>query len=331
MPPSPNKPSRTLLFQKFFLFVLLLMIALVGIKHQQLQDWIKLRGYQAPAAVAQLADQDSMNSYTRHLFYLNKPQVLGTVTSFRHFCPENKDTIVLGCYHPNQNGIYIYNVADPTLAGVQQVTAAHEVLHAVYGRLSHKDRQTLDNELNDFYHHGLTSQRVLAEVKIYQDTEPADVMDEMSCTFGTELPSLPPALEAYYKRYFMDRQAIVAYEQQYEAAFASRQAVIKADDTQLSQQKQQISDLQTALGNQSKQINSDRNNLNNLLSSGQTAAYNASVPNFNSEVRAYNAGVTDLQSLIASYNQLVATRNQVAGQLTTLDSAIDTRQLPKTQ
>src|SRR5581483_1928996 len=223
MLPSPSKPSHTLI-RKLLLVVLLAALVAVGINHQSVEDWFKLRGYQAPAAVAHLADQDTMNAYTRHLFYLNKPQLLGSVSSFRQYCPENKDTIVLGCYHPGQNGIYIYNVSDPSLAGVQQVTAAHEVLHAVYARLSAYDRATLDKSLKDFYHNGLTDQRVLDEVKLYQQTEPNDVMDEMSCTFGTELPSLPADLEAYYKRFFANRQAIVAFEQQYESAFTSRQA-----------------------------------------------------------------------------------------------------------
>jgi hypothetical protein len=324
MPPSPNKPSHTLSFSTLVLLLLIAILVVVGAEWQPIQDWFKLRGYQPPTPVAQLATQDTMNSYTRHLFYLNKPQLLGTVNSFRQACPENKDTIVLGCYHPDQDGIYIYAVSDPTLAGVQQVTAAHEVLHAVYARLSPKDRQTLDNELESFYKHGLTNQRVLEEVKLYQQTEPTAVMDEMSCTFGTELPSLPSTLEAYYKRYFTDRGAIVAYEQQYDAAFTSRQAAIKADDQQLSTLKQQINTQESTLETQLSQINSDKAQLDSLLAGGQNAAYNA-------EIRTYNAGVGSLRAAIASYNQLVAARNQLAGQLTTLDSAIDTRLTPQPQ
>jgi hypothetical protein len=331
MPPSPNKLSHTPSFSKLLLLLLIAALVLVGVERQPIQDWFKLRGYQPPAAVAQLADQDTMNNYTRHLFYLNKPQLPSTVASFRKACPENKDTIVLGCYHPDQNGIYIYAVSDPSLAGVQQVTAAHEVLHSVYARLSNKERQALDTELNDFYKHGLTNQRVLDEVKLYQQTEPTAVLDEMSCTFGTELPSLPPALEAYYTHYFTNRAAIVAYEQQYDAAFTSRQATIKADDQQLSAQKQQINSLESTLQAQLNQIHTDKARLDSLLASGQNATYNAGVTSYNTEIRTYNDGVGSLQAAIASYNQLVSARNQVAGQLATIDSAIDTRLTPKTQ
>ena len=266
-----------------------------------------------------------MNSYTRHLFYLNKPQLLGTVSSFRQSCPENKDTIVLGCYHPGQNGIFIYNVQDPALAGVTQVTAAHEVLHAVYARLSTKDRNSLDGLLENYYRHDLRDPRVLAEVKIYQQTEPGDVMDEMSCTFGTEIASLPAPLEAYYKRFFDNRSAIVAFEQQYEGEFTSRQTTITSNDQQLAVMKQQINTQQAALSAQLSQLNATQGSLDSLKSTGQVTAYNAAVPAYNAQVDVYNQGVNDLQATIDQYNQLVAARNQLAGQLTTLDSAIDTR------
>jgi len=72
------------------------------------------------------------------------------------------------------------------------------------------------------------------------------------------------------------------------------------------------------------QINSDRTRLDGLLSS-DPAAYNAAVPGFNNEINTYNNGVNSLRGTIAAYNQLVAARNQIAGQLTSLDSAIDTR------
>ncbi len=327
MPPSPNKFSRFLSFST--LLVLLASLVLVGINRLAIEDWFKLRGYQPSSGVMALANQDTMNDYTKHLFYLNKPQILGTVNGFRQACPENKDTIVLGCYHPGQNGIFIYNVPDPTLAGIQQVTAAHEALHAVYARLSDHDRTELNKQLQAFYKNGLTDQRVLAEVKIYQQTEPNDVLDEMSCTFGTELANLPAPLEAYYKRYFNNRSAIVAFKQQYEGEFTSRQNAIAADDQQLAAQKQQISAQESALNFQFNQINSDRARLDSLLSSGQTAAYNAAVPGFNNEINTYNNGYARLQAAISAYNQLVNERNQIAGQLTTLSKAIDTRLTPQ--
>lgn len=316
---------RTKRFQAILLVALLVMLGFAWTKRYQLQDWWRLRDYTPPSAVAQLADQDTMNDYTRHLFYLNHPKLLATVTQFRQYCPENEDTIVLGCYHTGQNGIFIYAVPDPSLAGIQQVTAAHEVLHSVYARLSSSDRSKLNGELESFYEHGLTDSNVKAEVGLYKKTEPGAVYDEMSCTFGTELATLPPSLEAYYAKYFNNRQKIVQYEAQYRVQFTSRQQQISNYDAQLSTMKSQINSQQSNLTTEASSLDTQKANLDQLLSSGQVSAYNAGVNSYNNQADSYNVGVSALKREISSYNQLVDTRNSIAGQLTTLDSAIDTR------
>ena len=266
-----------------------------------------------------------MNAYTRHLFYLNKPQLLGTVAQFREHCPENEDTIVLGCYHFGQNGIYIYAVPDPSLAGIQQVTAAHEVLHAVYARLSSSARTQLDNELESYYVHGLTDPNVKAEVALYQKTEPNSVYDEMSCTFGTEIAQLPAALNSYYAQFFTNRQKIVAYEAQYQVQFSSREQTITTYDAQLASMKQLINTQEANLTAENAVISTQQAQLQRELASGQVASYNAAVSTYNQQVDSYNASLESLKQQIDTYNQLVSTRNAIAGQLTTLDSAIDTR------
>lgn len=324
------KPKRHYL-SLIFLILWLVFATWAVLNRQNVIDWFRLLNYKPPASVTQLANQDTMNSYTKHLFYLNRPQLLTSVSSFRVHCPENQNTIVLGCYHPDQEGIFIYNVSDSTLAGVAQVTAAHEVLHAVYARLTTAQRSNLDSLLNNYYENGLTNPTVKAEVKLYQQTEPKDVFDEMSCTFGTEIANLPAPLEAYYGRYFSNRAAIVAYEQKYQAAFSSRQAVVAQDDTMLTQLKSQINSMQSQLNSSLVTLNSQSASLNNLRSSGNIAAYNAGVSPYNDLVYAYNANVKNDQALVNQYNQLVASRNQVAGQLTTLVTAIDTRTTPTPQ
>jgi len=316
---------RTKWLQVVQLLILVLLLGLAWNKHQALQDWWKLRGYTPPTAVVQLASDDTMNAYTRHLFYLNKPQLPATVTAFRKVCPENEDTIVLGCYHPVQDGIYIYAVQDSSLAGIRQVTAAHEVLHAVYARLSDTARAQLDSELQSYYEHGLTDSNVKAEVALYQKTEPTAVYDEMSCTFGTEIAQLPAALNAYYAQFFTNRQKIVGYEQQYQTQFSSRQQQIATDDAQLATTGTQINSQETDLTEQNTMLANQKAQLQQLLASGQVAAYDSAAGSYNVQVDAYNAALTNLKQDIINYNQLVGTRNGIAGQLTTLDGAIDTR------
>lgn len=305
--------------------ILAVLLGLSFLYRQEIGDWWKMRGYTPPTSIVQLADEDTMNAYTRHLFYLNKPQLLSTVSQFRQYCPENENTIVLGCYHPGQNGIYIYAVQDDSLTGIQQVTAAHEVLHAVYARLSSAARKQLDGELESYYQHDLTDPNVKAEVALYQKTEPNAVYDEMSCTFGTEIAQLPASLNSYYAQFFTDRQRVVAYEQRYEAQFTSREQQIAAYDTQLATMKQQIETRETGLTAENANLIAQEARLQQQLASGQVAGYNTAVSGYNAQVNSYNLALSSLRQQIEEYNQLVGTRKGIAGQLTTLDGAIDTR------
>lgn len=266
-----------------------------------------------------------MTPDAQHLFYLNRPQLLSSVNDFRQHCPENQDTVVLGCYHSGQNGIYIYNVKDPSLKGVVQVTAAHETLHAAYARLSPKERDSLNKMLDDYYKRGLKDTQVRSEIKLYQRTEPGAVFDEMHSTFGTELANLPGPLEAYYKKYFSNRSAIVAYSNSYEDEFTARQAAVSRADQELADMKKQIDAQEASLESQESDLTALKKQLDSELAAGQADAYNADVPAYNSKVNAYNSGVAALKQAIASYNQLVDSRNAIAKELTTLDKALDTR------
>jgi hypothetical protein len=295
---------------------------------QRIFDWVKLRDYTPPSSVAQLASEDTMNSYTTHVFYVNHPKLLATVTSFRKECPSDEADIILGCYHVGQNGIFIYSVKDQALAGVQQVTAAHEVLHAIYARLSPSARMKLNGELEAYYKYDLKNSRVKAEIAVYQQTEPGSVYDEMSCTFGTEIAQLPADLDAYYSQFFTNRAAIVGYEQQYEGVVTSRQNQITADDQQLTSLSQQIQNQQKSLATQLTIITAQRSALSSLESTN-AIEYNQSVPSFNALVSTYNADVTALQTTENHYNQLLATRNSIAGEFDTLIKAIDTRVTPQ--
>ncbi|HET7529147.1 MAG TPA: hypothetical protein VFJ84_02890 [Candidatus Saccharimonadales bacterium] len=298
---------------------------LVYFNAQALTDWWRLRGYTPPKPVSSLAAQDTMTPYARHVFYVNHPDLESSASQFRADCNESEQTIVLGCYRSDQNGIFIYDVQDKRLAGVQQVTAAHEMLHAAYDRLSASDKSSVDNMLADYYNTGLTDQRIKDTINEYKKTEPNDLVNEMHSIFGTEIARLPAPLEKYYQRYFTDRQAVIGFEQSYQGEFTSRESQIKADDAKLASMKADIESQEASLRAQAQAINADRARLDSQKAAGDTQAYNSGVPGFNREVEAYNAGVERLRREISAYNQLVVERNAIAVELTSLDQAIDTR------
>ncbi len=307
-----------------YLFLLALVAApiLLYFNAQAISDWWALRGYVPPAAVAALANRDTMTTYAKHVFYVNHPDLESNVNQFRSDCHETEKTIVLGCYHSSQDGIFVYNVQDSRLAGVQEVTSAHEMLHAVYDRLSSKEKDYIDGLLQNYYSHDLHDQRIIQTINEYKKSEPNDVVNEMHSIFGTEISSLPAPLEAYYKKYFTDRKVVTDYEDSYQAEFTSREDKIQADDAQLAQLRSQIDSEEQSLKQQLSQINGDRSRLSGVHDSQQ---FNSEADSFNAEVASYNAAVDRLRNDISSYNQLVDSRNSIAKELTSLDQSIDTR------
>jgi phage shock protein A len=312
------------------LLALLALPFLIYFNAQALTDWWQLRGYTPPLAVSSLASQDTMTAYGRHIFYVNHPDLESDASTFRKDCNISEQAIVLGCYHSDQDGIFIYNVTDSRLNGVEQVTAAHEMLHGAYDRLSNKDKNYVDGLLQSFYQNNLHDQRVIDEINEYKVTEPNDVVNEMHSVFGTEVADLPAPLEAYYQRYFTNRSTITNFASAYQSEFTDRENQIKADDAKLETMKSQIDAEEQSLSDQQAKISSDRARLNSLRASGRVAEYNSGVDSFNQEIDSYNSGVAAVRADINSYNQLVDERNAIAGELASLDKALDTRQAPQT-
>lgn len=291
----------------------LALLAAAYLNRQNMIDWWRLRQYDAPAAISTIAAQATLTDYGRKVFLVNWP-ALKDKASFSGACPNNggEQTIILGCYHGGQAGIFLLDVTDPRLNGVEQVTAAHEMLHAAYDRLSLADRRKVDAMLLAYYNNTLKDERIRSTIDAYKKSEPHDVVNEMHSIFGTEISNLPADLETYYHSYFKNRAQVAAYAQQYQAAFTSRKAAIDAADVELAQLKSQINSSEADLKTQLAAIDAKQQELVALRSGGSIEEYNAAVPGYNAAVDAYNRQVAAVKALIVRYNDLVARRNAIA-------------------
>ncbi len=306
----------------FLSLVLVGLTAFAWFQRYNIYDFWRLRGYEPPARVVQLAADTTMTDYGRKLFYVNHPE-LQDKQAFNSSCTISEQSIVLGCF-VRSGGIYLYDVTDERLNGVQQVTAAHEVLHAAYDRLSGGERERVDG-LTQSVFASQTNERIIETVQAYRDRDPSVVPNELHSILATEVRNLPSELEDYYKRYFTDRQVVVNYSEQYEAAFREREAKVEAYEKQLESLKARIETLEASLLQQEQQLAAERARMDALLQSGQNQAYNSAVPGFNERVRRYNSDVAKIQALIDDFNRIVAERNAIALEENELIKAIDSR------
>lgn len=315
-------------FRRFWPYVLLAVLvagnATVWIERQQVADWWKLRGYTAPADIASLADDDGMTDFARHLFYINHPSLEGKQAFNMHCSDKSEETAVLGCYHGNRQGIYLYAVTDARLQGVRQVTAAHEMLHQGYDRLSPKEREHINTLLQAYYDSKLTSGDTREKIETYRK-QGADVANEMHSIFGSEIRDLTPELETYYKQYFVDRAKIVGYSESYQTEFTRRKDQVAQYDEQLASIKIQISDNKSGLSTRLSDLKAKEKQIDQDVTNQNQPQYQADVLAYNSMVDAYNGLLATTRRLIAQYNDIVALRNDLAVQEQQLQQALDSR------
>lgn len=197
-----HKHMRLQLNRRNKLDVLALLLVSIGgflaVRHAvAIGDWLHGLVYRPPAAVVQLADAAGMNARGKELFYRFSPQLVsGSV--LRQKCGSEK----LGCTVGTH--IYILDSHDPAQYNRDIVTAAHEMLHVAYSRLTLAGKQAVDADIKQEL--GSNDSRVALNIKASLESYPAaDYYNEAHSYIGSELGDAGPALNQYYGRYFTDR------------------------------------------------------------------------------------------------------------------------------
>lgn len=241
------------------LLPLLLLVIAGGIylHRTELQDWAKLRTYDPPASIARLAGSAAMSEEGKRLFYVNEPELHGR-DSFSRVCKGTGDenSNVLGCFTGSR--IYVFDVEDAQLNGVKEVTAAHEMLHAAYIRLSSGERERVDKLIQKQLDTKTTPQ-VKELITIYNRVEPGELLNEMHSILATEQGELLPELNDYFKQYFTDRQKVVALASGYQSVFDK----LKGQQEALSLE---LDKLATSINSGTAQLNADIQTFNSRVS-----------------------------------------------------------------
>ncbi len=310
-------------FRKLFGYASLLAVLVLGYfalsNQQDIKDWWYLRSYQPSAEIQELADASGFSEQGRDYFYVSDPQISGK-EEFNDFCVFEEQTIVLGCYDGRY--IFILDINDPELEGVEIVTAAHEMLHAAYSRLSDTEREEVDQMVNEQFAK-TTNKRIKQLIAEYDQNDQALINNELHSILPTELEKLMPELEAYYDELFDDRQKVVRAAKNYESVFVRLDDKLNSLESQLNSYKAQISAYESQLATMSAQIAEGRAELDRLEGSGNAEAYNARVPGFNALVGEYNATIEQLQAVLDQHNTLVVEINETALKHNDLVNSID--------
>lgn len=297
------------------------VLVFVLLNRQGVTDSLALLNYSPTAEIKALADSSGMSDKGRKVFYVHKPEILDSEV-FNNYCTENEETIVLGCY--NGVKIYIFNVKDARLEGIEEVTAAHEMLHAQYDRLGSSQKVKV-NKLIEMELGKLTDERILKNIEAYRKKDPSIVINEAHSILATEVKTLSPELETYYSQYFNNRTKVVNISESYESVFTSIKNQVENYDYQLSVLKTDIENREKDLEIRANELTSWSSELDKLRSDGSISEYNSQVYSYNSSVEKYRRDVNLLKQKITEYNEIVIKRNELAMQQNELYKNIDSR------
>ena len=229
--------------------LLLALAAWIFLNRQVALDTVNLLGYEPPVEIQKIADNTKMSDLGKRYFYVTHP-LLSDRETFNAQCTNHgrERSIILGCY--NGVNIFVYDINDHRLLGVEEVTSAHEMLHVAYDRLPDKEKIKINDMLDDQYE-SLKDERILDLIEIYRESQPAELYNEMHSIFATEVRDLTSELDEYYKKYFTDRLVVVGYSEQYEKVFGelkARQDTILKDIEQIvGEVKRRTSDFNEAI------------------------------------------------------------------------------------
>lgn len=307
---SPNnQPKRRASWRGLIFSVLLLLASFWAVVNKQyIADLISYVRYTPTAEIAAIAERSTMTEKGRFMFYVTHPRVDGKDAFNKECANKESGVAILGCYSANR--IYVYDIQDSRLDGIKEVTAAHEMLHAVYERLSASQKTTV-NELLEYEYRKLTKKPAFeARMAFYDKTEPGERNNELHSIIGTEVADISPELEEHYKKYFNDRVSIVKMNQRYEAVFGELEK--SADDIAV-----RMDDLNKTIESSKAQYKTDVEQLNDDIRAFNDRAANGSFRSqaqFNSERIALTDRVSQLETDRDSINAYVVEFNQLVKQ-----------------
>lgn len=203
-----------------FLCSLVIVVAAVWIfqNRQSIADSLVVASFSPSEAITRITERSNLTEKGQRIFYATQP-VVSSPEDFNQQCPRQEPgSAILGCYTTNDR-IYIYDLTNEQLDGMEEVTAVHEMLHAVWQRTNTAERDRLAKLLNEVY---LTTDNEALKTRMdyYKRTEPTELNNELHSILGTESTALSDELEEYYAQFF-DRPTILAHHANYNTVYTT--------------------------------------------------------------------------------------------------------------
>ncbi|EAR25097.1 hypothetical protein A20C1_00876 [marine actinobacterium PHSC20C1] len=305
-------------------FAVLLNVAVIlgGVwaltNQQRIVDQFAVWQFEPSSSVQNYVSESGMSDEGKFLFYASQP-VIQSNPAFNSTCSNVEENFgVLGCYFPSEKSIYLFDVTDDRLAGIEEVVAAHEMLHAAWDRLSSDERSRLTPLLEAEADRMKDDPEFASTLEFYAKTEPGERSNELHSIIGTEFAKLGPELEEHYAQYFSDRSVVVALHEKSNAVFTAQLDASEKLVEQLDKLRASIDDDYTEYNSGYDQLNRDIDSFNARADQGDFR----SAEQFNSERDSLIARQDSLNALYDAIETDVSSYDDLVIQLEALNATI---------
>jgi len=295
------------------------------LNRQYVMDQVSVWSYTPSSKIQAIEAQVAFTPKGQFHFYSTQPEVDGS-DKFNQDCPRQEvGNPILGCY-TGQHRIFIYEVGNAQLDGIEEVTAAHEMLHAAWERMGDSERGRIGALLRAEYQKLASDTELTTRMDYYERTEPGQFENELHSILATESRTLSPELETYYKQFFQDRQKVVSLHEKYNTIFKNLKNETETLYTELTALGSSIEARTTTYNRDVSQLSADIQAFNGRANSNDFS----SMSQFNRErslllVRSnqIDADRASISSDIDSYNAKYERYQQLSSEIEVLNKSID--------
>lgn len=272
-------------------------------------DWISGLSYTPTAEISALEDTIGLTDSSRRILHATHPS-LESREAFNTLCDSHDRSVsVLGCY--TNNKIYLYDITDEELSGVKESTMAHELLHAVWDRMSDGEKSSLSEKLTEVYDNEQYRSLLEEDLELYDEDKR---MDELHSRIGTEIVELPEELEAHYAKYFKDQDTLVRYFNQYVTPFRDLSQKIKSIASRLTELDATIQDQSKVYYELADNLSADITKFNDCANQSgcfsSSTAFQGARNELVSRKDSIEQSFAQVNALIKEYNSLVEEYNE---------------------
>lgn len=307
----------------FTIIALLIIFALANF--QALKDIYVSKTFQPTTKMLSVEKNLSLTKTGQTIFRASMPS-LDSKNEFNKNCNvERSETSVLGCFVSSK--IHVFDIESEEFPGILESTSAHELLHAVWARMSDKEKSNWVSTLNSVLES--SDDNFKNSLALYDDSAK---VEEIYVRSATQIKSLPDNLETHFATIFKDQDKVVDFYDSYSKPFSDLEKAIRLLSSEIDSLKEKIESESTIYTEKAKAFAdkvSEFNACANTLDCFTAASFNSRRSQLLTEKADIDALYGVLDADIITYNEKVNSYNEKVLYSQSLETIINSNPKPK--